>query len=221
MQFSLKNAGATYQRMATALLHDMMHNKVEVYVNDIIVKSQDREIHTVNLRNFFERIKECTLRLNLQMCTFRVIAREFIVFLVSDKGIKVDPSKFKVILEMPPPRSEKEIKGFLGRLQYISRFIAKLTLTCEPIFKLLRKNEPHTWNDECQKAFELIKEYLLHPSILVPPQHGKPLLLYLSIIGDVVGSMLAQEDNDKNERVVYYLSKRFHDYKTIYTPIEK
>ena len=123
---------------------------------------------------------------------------------MNDRGIEVDPSKVKVILERPPPISEKEIRGFLGQLQYISRFIAKLTSTCDPIFKLLRKNEPHTWNDKCQKAFELIKEYLLHPPILVPPQHGKPLLLYLSIIGDVVESMLTQEDDDKNERVVYY-----------------
>ena len=96
-----------------------------------------------------------------------------------------------------------------------------LIFTCEPNFKLLRKNEPHIWNDECQKAFELIKEYLLHPPILVPPQHGKPLLLYLSIIGDAVESMLAQEDYDKNERAIYYLSKRFHDYETRYTSIEK
>ena len=133
---------------------------------------------------------------------------------MSDKGIKVDPSKIKTILEIPPPKSEKEIRGFLGRLQYISQFITKLTSTCKPIFKLLRKHEPHTWNDKCQKAFELIKEYLLHPPILMPPQYGKPFLVYLSIIGDEVGSMLAQEDNDKNERVIYYLSKRFHDYET-------
>ena len=121
-------------------------------------------------------------------------------FLVGDRGIEVDPYKIKAILEMLPPKSEKEIRGFLGRLQYISQFIAKLISTCEPSFKLLRKNEPHTWNDDCQKAFELIKEYLLHPPILVPPQHVKPLLLYLSIIRDAVGSMLAQEDDDKNER---------------------
>ena len=108
---------------------------------------------------------------------------------------------------MLPHKSEKEIKGFLGQLQYISRFIAKLTSTCDPIFKLLRKNE-------------LTKEYLLHPPILVPPQHGKPLLLYLSIIGDVVESMLAQEDDDKNERAIYYLSKRFYDYEARYTPKE-
>ena len=203
MPFGLKNAGATYQRMAIALLHDMMHNEVEVYVNDMIVKSKDRESHTVNLRKFFKWIKEYRLRLNPQKCTFRVITGKLLGFLVSDKGIEVDLSKIKAILEMLPPRSEKEIRGFLDRLQYISRFITKLTSTCEPIFKLLRKNEPHTWNDEYQRAFELIKEYLLHPPILVLPQHGKPVLLYISIIWDAVGSMLTQEDDDKNERATY------------------
>ena len=189
--FGLKNAKATYQRMATALLHDMMHNEVEVYVDNMIVKSKDKGSYTINLRKFFKRIKEYRLRLNPQKCTFRVIAKKLLGFLVSDRGIEVDPSKIKAILEMPSPKSEKEIRGFLGRLQYISLFIAKFTSTCEPIFKLLRKNEPHTWKDECQKAFELIKEYLLYLPILLPPQHGKPLLLHLSIIGDAVGSMLA------------------------------
>ena len=55
----------------------------------------------------------------------------------------------QAMLEMLPPKVEKEIREFLGWLQYISRFIAKLTSTCEPIFKFLRKNEPHEWNDEC------------------------------------------------------------------------
>ena len=135
--------------MAIALLHDMMHNKVEVYVNDMIVKSKDKGGHIINLRKFFKRIKEYRLRLNPQKCTFGVTTGKLLGFLVSIRGIEVDPSKIKAILEMPPPKNEKEIKGFLGRLQYISQFIAKLTSTCEPIFKLLRKNEPHTWNDEC------------------------------------------------------------------------
>ena len=166
-------------------------------------------------------IKEYRLRLNHQKCNFGVTARKLLGFLVSDRGIEVDPSKIKGMLEMPPPMNEMEIRGFLGRLQYINQFIAKLTSTCEPIFKLLRKNEPHPWNDECQKAFEVIKDYLLHPPILVPPQQGRPLLLYLSIIGNAIESMLAQEDDNKNERAVYYLSKRFHDYETRYNPIEK
>lgn len=108
-----------------------------------------------------------------------------------------------------------------GRLQYISHFITKLISTCGPIYMLLRKNETHTWNEECQKAFKIIKEYLLHPPILVPPEPKKTLVLYLSIIKDVVGSMLAHEDNGKNERLVYYLSKWLHDYENRYTPKEK
>ena len=142
-----------------------------------------------NLRR--EWIKEYRLRFNPQKCTFRVTIGKLLGFLVSDRGIEVDPLKIKAILEMPPPKSEKEIRGFLDWLQYISRFITKHTSTCEPIFKLLRKNEPHEWNDECQKTFELIKEYLLHPFILIHQMHGKPLLLYLFILEDAVGSMLA------------------------------
>ena len=108
---------------------------------------------------------------------------------LSNSWIEINPSKIKAILDMPSPKSEKEIRGFLGQLQYISQFITKLTSTCEPIFKLLRKNEPHALNDECQKAFELIKEYLLHPPILVPLKNEKLLLLYLSIIEDAVENM--------------------------------
>ena len=114
MSFGLKNARATYQRMATTLFHDMMHNEVEVYVDDMIVKSKDRGSHIVNLKKFFERIKEYRLILNPQKCTFGVTTKKLLNFLVIDKGIEVDPSKIKAILEMPPPKSEKEIRGFLG-----------------------------------------------------------------------------------------------------------
>ena len=199
----------------------MMHNEIEVHVDDMIVKSKNREGHITNLRKFFERIKEYKLRLNLQKCTFGVTTGKLLGFLVSDRRIDVDPSKIKAILDMSPPKSEKDIRGFLGWLQYISRFIAKLTSTYEPIFKLLWKNEPHTWNKECQKAFETIKKYLLNPPILIPPEPRKPLLLYLLIIEDVMGSILAQEDDGKNKRGVYYLSKRLHNYETRYTTIEK
>ena len=141
MPFGLKYAGVTYQRMAITLLHDMMHNEVEVYVDDMIMKSKDREDHIANLRKFFERIKEYRLRLNPEKCTFGVIVGKLLGFLVSDRGIEVDLSKIKAILDMSPPKSEKEMRGFLGQLQYISWSIAKITSTCEPIFKLLSKNE--------------------------------------------------------------------------------
>ncbi|RVW61814.1 Transposon Ty3-I Gag-Pol polyprotein [Vitis vinifera] len=156
------------------------YRDVEVYVDDMIVKSRGRADHLDALERFFERIG-IRLRLNPKKCTFGVTSGKLLGHMVSDRGIEVDPDKIKAILDMPVPRTEKEIRGFLGRLQYISRFIARLTDICEPIFRLLRKNQPTVWNDDCQIAFEKIKEYLLSPPVLVPPMPGRPLLLYLSL----------------------------------------
>ena len=92
--------------------------------------------------------------------------------MISERGIEADPDKIRAILDMSPPQTETEIRGFLGRLQYISRFIVRLTDTCEPIFLLLRKKQPKVWDDQCQQAFEQIREYLLSSPILVPPMLG-------------------------------------------------
>ena len=70
--------------------------------------------------------------------------------MISERGIEADPDKIKSILDMSPPQTETEIRGFLGRLQYISRFIVSLIDTCEPIFRLLRKKQPKVWDDQCQ-----------------------------------------------------------------------
>ena len=90
----------------------------------MIVKSKDREGHIPTLRTFFERIWFYKLRLNLKKFTFGVTSGKLLRFITSQKGIEVDPDKIKAIVEMKPPKTEKEIRGFLGRIQYISRFIA-------------------------------------------------------------------------------------------------
>ena len=72
----------------------------------------------------------------------------------------MDPDKAKAIREISVPKIEKEIRGFLGKLQFISKFIAKLIAVCEPILKLLRKDQPVKWNEQCQLAFDKIRNYL-------------------------------------------------------------
>ncbi|XP_070034938.1 uncharacterized protein [Nicotiana tomentosiformis] len=103
-------------------------------------------------------------------------------FIVSNKGIKLDPSKIKAIQELPPSKSKKDVMSLLGRLNYINHFIAQSTVICEPIFKLIKKDAATKWKEECQKAFNGIKEYLSNPLVLVPPEPRKPLLLYMSIL---------------------------------------
>ena len=82
------------------------------------------------------------MRLNPKKCTFGVTSGKLLGYMVNERGIEVDLDKIRVILDMPALRTEIEIRGFLGRLQYISRFIARLTDICEPIFLLLRKSQP-------------------------------------------------------------------------------
>ena len=119
--------------------------------------------------------------MNPEKCTFGVTYGKLLGQIVNERGIEVDPEKIRAILDMPAPRTEREIRGFLSRLQYISRFIARLIDICEPIFRILRKNQPTVWNDDCHCTFEKIKECLLSSPVLVPPTPRRPLLLYLSV----------------------------------------
>ncbi|XP_052305631.1 uncharacterized protein LOC112325327 [Populus trichocarpa] len=222
MPFGLKNAGATYQRAMVTLFHDMMHKEIEVYVDDMIAKSKRGEDHVEVLRKLFERLRKYELRLNPAKCSFGVKSGKLLGFVVSDRGIEVDPDKVRAIQAMSSPKTEKEVRGFLGRLNYIARFIAQLTTTCEPIFRLLRKKNPGTWNEECEEAFNKIKHYLQNPPLLVPPVSGKPLVLYLTVTEAAMGCVLGQHDETgRKERAIYYLSKKFTECESRYTEIER
>ncbi|PKI60424.1 hypothetical protein CRG98_019188, partial [Punica granatum] len=109
------------------------------------------------LKRLFDRLKEYKLRLNPAKCTFGARSGKLLGFVVSERGIEVDPDKVKAIKELPPPSSAREVRGFLGRLNYIARFIANLIDKCQPLFHLLRKNAAIEWDEECQKAFDTIQ----------------------------------------------------------------
>uniref|UniRef100_A0A2N9HB05 Uncharacterized protein n=1 Tax=Fagus sylvatica TaxID=28930 RepID=A0A2N9HB05_FAGSY len=190
MPFGLKNAGATYQRAMVTLFHDMIHHEIEVYVDDMIAKSRTAQDHLTDLRKLFQRLKKYQLRLNPNKCAFGVTSGKLLGFIVSGRGIEIDP--------------------------------AKLTATCEPLFKLLRKDVKIKWTEDCQKAFDKIKEYLLNPPILVPPTPGRPLILYLTVQEASMGCMLGQQDETgKKEQAIYYLSKKFTEPETRYLLVEK
>lgn len=161
-------------------------------MDDMIAKSHIEEEHIVNLHKLFERLRKFRLRLNPNKCTFRVRSGKLLGFLVSERGIEVDPAKIKSIQEMPEPKTEKEVCGFLGRLNYIARFISNLTATCEPMVKLLRKDRVMVWNDNCQRAFKRIKEYLQETPVLMPPVEGRPLIMYLTVLDESMGCVLSQ-----------------------------
>ena len=104
----------------------------------------------------------------------------------------MDLAKAQAIRDMLTLQTEKQICNFLGKVNYIARFIAQLTATCDPLFKLLKKDTQVEWTDECKVAFDKIKQYLLNPSILVPLTSRYPLILYLAIQETSMGCMLGQ-----------------------------
>lgn len=116
MLFGLKNAGATYMRAMTTIFHDMIHKEIEIYVDDVIIKSRESSDPLSHLEKFFERLRKYNLKLNPAKCAFGVSAKKLLGFVVSRRGIKLDPLKIKEIQELPPPKTKKEVMSFLGRL---------------------------------------------------------------------------------------------------------
>ena len=88
---------------------------------------------------------------------------------------------------MPPPRTQKEVRSFMGRLNYIAHFISQMTAKCDPIFKMLQK---HKWDEEFQVAIDKVKEYLTNAPVLVPLVPGRPLILYLTVHERSMGCVL-------------------------------
>lgn len=220
--FGLKNVGATYQHAMVTLIHDMIHKEIEVYIDDMIAKSQTEEENLVNLEKLFARLRKFKLRLNPSKCIFGVRSNKLLGFIVSQQGIEVDSEKVKAIQAIPDPKIEKEVCGFLGRLNYISRFISHLTATWEPIFKLLHKDQAVVWNENCQNAFEKIKEYLQEPMILMPLAQDRPLIMYPTVLEGSMGCVLGQHDETgRKEHVIYYLSKKFTDCESRFSMLKK
>ena len=102
------------------LFHDMMHKKIELYVEDMIAKSQGEEDHVMNLRKLFERLRKFQLKLNLTKCTFGATFGKLLGFVVSKKEIEIDLDKVRALQDLPPPRTQKEVRSFMGKLNYIA-----------------------------------------------------------------------------------------------------
>ncbi|KAM1078718.1 hypothetical protein ACFX19_026351 [Malus domestica] len=223
MPFGLKNAGATYQRAMNAIFHDLIGQNMEVYIDDIVVKSKTEEQHLVDLRQALTRMQIHKLKMNPKKCAFGVRAGNFLGFLVHQRGVEVDKNKARAILESPPPTNKVQLQRLLGKINFLRRFIANLAGKIQPLTPLLRLKykENFEWGPTHQQAFDSIKAYLTSPPVLVPPQRGKPLKLYISASEKSIGSLLAQNNEGGKEQAVYYLSRILTEVETRYSPVER
>ncbi|CAN6721119.1 unnamed protein product [Malus baccata var. baccata] len=126
MPFGLKNAGATYLRAMNAIFHDLIGQNMEVYIDDIVVKSKTEEQHLIDLRQALTRIRIHKLKMNPKKCVFGVRASNFLGFLVHQRGVEVDKNKSRAIMESPPPTNKVQLQRLLGKINFLRRFIANL-----------------------------------------------------------------------------------------------
>jgi hypothetical protein len=157
MPFGLKNVGATYQRLVNKVFKKQIGRNVEVYVDDMLVKSIQAAEHIANLNETFRTLRKHHMKLNPTKCAFRVSLGKFLRFLVSHRGIEANPEKVKAVLEMQPLRTIKQLQQLMGRIAALNRFISQSTDKCLPFFKILRK--AFTWSEKCEEAFGKLKEY--------------------------------------------------------------
>ena len=124
MLFGLKNAGATYQRLMTKIFKPLIRRTVEVYIDDIVVKSKTRGEHDQHLKEISHLMREYNMKLNSSKCTFGVSADKFLGFMVTQRGIKVNLNQFKAVMETSASSSNKELQRLTSRLAALGRFIA-------------------------------------------------------------------------------------------------
>nr|CAH66133.1 H0622G10.2 [Oryza sativa] len=215
MTFSLKCTGATYQWAMNYIYHDLIGWLVEVYIDDVVVKSKEVEDHIADLRKVFERTRKYGLKMNPTKCAFGVSAGQFLGFLVHERGIEVTQRSNNAIKKIQPPENKTELQEMIGKINFVRRFISNLSGRLEPFTPLLKlkADQQFTWGAEQQKALDNIKEYLSSPPVLIPPQKGIPFRLYLSAGEKSIGLVLIQELEGK-EQVVFYLSRRLLDAET-------
>ncbi|CAJ2628951.1 unnamed protein product [Trifolium pratense] len=220
MPFGLKNAGATYQRMMNKVFRGQIGDMLEVYMDDMIVKSPEELDHVVHLRKVFEQARKYNMRFNPEKCTFGVRAGKFLGFYLTERGIEANPDKCRAFAELPTPSDKKSIQTLNGMLTSLSRFVSKSAQHALPFFKLLKKEAVFEWTDECEQALQHLKKALSEPPVLSRPSDEEVLYLYLSVASEAVSAALIRETNE-GQKPVYFTSKALQGPELRYQQIEK
>ena len=227
MPFGLKNAGATYQRLVNRMFQKQVGATMEVYIDDMLVKSTTAGLHIAHLSEAFQILRNYNMKLNLAKCAFGVSVGKFLGFIVNHRGIEANPDKIKVVLDMLSPSGVKEVQRLTGRIAALSRFVSRASDKCKPFFQVLKK--AFQWDTKCEEAFSALKTYLSSPPLppppppppnLVSPVEGELLTLYLAV-SDFSTSVVLVRDKERVQHPIYYCSRALRGAEERYPRMEK
>ncbi|KAL4366672.1 hypothetical protein GQ457_05G022560 [Hibiscus cannabinus] len=218
--FGLCNAPATFQRCMTAIFSDLNEDCLEIFMDDFSTFGKNFDSCLNNLENVLKRCKETNLVLNWQKCHFMVDEGIVLGHKISSKGMEVDKAKIEVISKLPPPTTVKGIRSFLGHAGFYRRFIEDFSKITKPLCSLLEQGKPFEFNNDCTKAFNLLKQKLVISPIVEPPDWKLPFELMCDASDYAVGAVLGQRKG-KIFHPIYYAIKTLNDAQVNYTTTEK
>ena len=142
-------------------------------------------------------------------------------FIMSNRGIQVDPLKVEAIVNLPLPRSLRKLQSLQGKSNFLQRFIVNCAKITKGFMRMLKQDTPFVWDETAQLAFEELKKALLSAPLLHPPDYSRDFILYLAASESTIGVVLVQEDDKLVEHVVYYLSRALVGPELRYSHVEK
>jgi hypothetical protein len=166
---------------------------VEVYVDDIMVNTKRGSTLVEGLTLVFDRLWATRTKLNPDKCVFGVSAGKLLGFLVSHRSIEANLDKIRAIEAMRPPTRIKDVQKLAGSLVALSLFISRLAERALPFFKLMQKSGPFSWTEEAERAFQEVKQHLVSLPVLLAPEPGEPLYLYIAAASEAVSMVLVAE----------------------------
>jgi hypothetical protein len=193
MPYDLKNALPTFVRTMSKTFADLIRDRIDIYVDDIMVKTKRGSTLVEDLTLVFDKLRATRTKLNPEKCVVGVSAGKLLGFLVSHRGIEANPEKIRAIEAMRPLARIKDVQKLTGSLTALSHFISRLAERALPFFKLLRKSDPFSWTEETEQAFQELKQHLVSLLILVAPKPGEPLYLYIAAAIEAVSMVLVIE----------------------------
>ncbi|GJR82769.1 reverse transcriptase domain-containing protein [Tanacetum coccineum] len=183
MSFGLKNAGATYQRLVDKVFHKQVGRNLEVYMDDLVIKSRTEGEIIRDIEETFKKLREINMKFNLKKCTFGVKEGMFLGYNVNTKGMKVCPDKVDAVLSLPSPKCLKDVQKLNEKLESLKMFLAKSAEKSLPFFKTLKKcmkKSDFCWTDEAESAFKQMKQHIAELPMLTAPEEKEEPIVYLA-----------------------------------------
>ena len=217
MFFGMTNLPATFQAMMNEILRDLINKgKVTVFVNDVLVGTETEEGHDEIVEEILRRLEENNLYVKSEKCVWKVRKIGFLEVVIGPNGIEMEKEKMEEVLSWPEPKNMKDVRKFLGLVNYYRRFIKDFTQVARPMNTLTRKDVKWQWKAEQQQAFDKLKRIFTTKPVLAAPDLDKEFRVEANASNYATGGVLSIKYSDKIWRPVTFISKSLSDTKRNY-----